>query len=86
MTILDIFSKTENDKIIADVYHKPTDTQPYLHFKSYHKNFMKFILYSLAHRIYNIISNGNLWKINQDESHQIFYQRSYTIPLINKGL
>ena len=28
--------KNENGQIITDIYHKPTDTQQYIHFKSHH--------------------------------------------------
>ena len=33
---LDILIKNKNSQIITDIYHKPPDTQQYLHFKSYH--------------------------------------------------
>ena len=35
LPFLDILVKNVNDKIITDIYHIPTDTQQYLHFKSH---------------------------------------------------
>ena len=35
LSFLDILIKKENGQIITDIYHKPTDTQQYLHFNSY---------------------------------------------------
>ena len=36
LPFLDILIKNENGEIITDIYHKPTDTQRYLHFNSNH--------------------------------------------------
>ena len=36
LPFLDILIKTVNDQIITDIYHKPTDTQEYFHFRSHH--------------------------------------------------
>ena len=47
----------------SDIYHKPTDTQQYLHFRSHHpKNYIKSIPYTVAHRIHTIINYENLKK------------------------
>ena len=35
LSFLDILIKNKNEQIITDIYHKPTDTQIYLHFKSH---------------------------------------------------
>ena len=34
LPFLDILIKNVNGQIITDIYHKPTDTQQYLHFKT----------------------------------------------------
>ena len=34
LPFLDILIKNANGQIIRDIYYKPTDTQPYLHFNS----------------------------------------------------
>ena len=36
LPFLDILIKNVNGQIISDIYHKPTDTQQYLHFKSHY--------------------------------------------------
>ena len=55
---LDILIKNVNGQIIADIYHKPTDTQQSFHFKSYppKKNCIKSIPYTLARKIHTIIT------------------------------
>ena len=78
---LDILIKNVNGQIITDMYHKPIDTQRYLHFKSHHpQNCTKSIPYTLARRIHTIIPDKNL---------QILALKNYTQPypatLINKG-
>ena len=63
LPFLDILLKNVNDKIITNIYHKSTDTQQYLHFRSHHsKNCIKSIPYSLARRIHTIITDKNLKK------------------------
>ena len=55
--------KNVNGQIITDIYHKPTDTQQYPHFKSYHsKNCIKSIPCTLARRIHISITDKNLKK------------------------
>ena len=57
LPFLDILIKKVNGQIITDINHKPTDTQQYLHFKSYHpKNCIKSIPYILVRRIHTIIT------------------------------
>ena len=51
-----ILIKNQNGQIITDIYHKPTDTQYYLDFKS-PKNCIKSISYTL---VYNICTKKNL--------------------------
>ena len=63
LPFLDILIKNVNGQIITDIYHKLTDTQQYLHFKSHHpKNCIKSIPYTLACRIHTIIMDKNLKK------------------------
>ena len=58
LSFLDILIKNINGQVITDIYHKPTDTQQYLHFKSHHfKDCIKSIPYTLAHRIFTIITD-----------------------------
>ena len=64
---LDIFIKIVNGQIITDIYHKPTDTQQYLHFKSHHSK--NCIPYTLSHRIHTITMDKSLKKTCLKELH-----------------
>ena len=59
LPLLEILNKNENGQILTDINHMPTDTQQYLHFDShYHQNCLKSIPYTLARRIYTIITRN----------------------------
>ena len=63
ITILDILIKNVNGQIITDIYHKQSDIQRYLHFRSHRpKNCIKSIPYTLVRKIYTIIPDKNLKK------------------------
>ena len=62
LPFLDILIKNINGQIITHIYHKPTDTQQYLHFKSHPPNCIKSIPYTLPCRIHTIITDKNLKK------------------------
>ena len=63
LPFLDILVKNLNSQIITDIYHKPTDTQQYLHLGSHHpKHCIKSIPYMLSRRGYTIITDKNLRK------------------------
>ena len=84
---LDILIKNVNGQIITDIYHKPTDTQQYLHFRSHDpKNCIKSIPYTLVRRIHTIITDKNLKKTCLKEQHTTLHLRGYPTTLINKGL
>ena len=84
---LDILIKNENGDIITDIYHKPTDTQQYLHFKSHRpKNCLKFISYTLERRLCTIIANKKLRKFRLKELYINLHQRGYPKTLINKRI
>ena len=87
LPFLDILVKNVNGKIITDFYHKPTDTQQYIHFRTPStKNCIKSIPYTLARRIHTIIIDKDLKKNTpQRTTHNSTPER---IPksLINKGL
>ena len=58
LPFLDILiKKNVNGQIITDIYHKPTDTQQYLHFKSHHP---QKCIKSIPCRIDTIITTKNL--------------------------
>ncbi len=53
--------KAEGDKIVTDLYQKPTDSQQYVHFKSCHPSHTKGNLsFNLAGRICTIVENENM--------------------------
>ena len=89
LLLLDFLVKNVNGKITTDIYHKPTDTKQYLHFRSHHpKNCIKSIPYTLAHRIHTIIIDKNLKKkkTRHKKLHTTLHQSGYPTTLINKGL
>ena len=58
LPFLDILIRNKNGQIITDIYHKHTDSQQYLYFKSHHpKNCIKSTPYTLAHGICTIVTN-----------------------------
>ena len=78
LPFLDILIKNKNDEITTDIYHKPRDTQQYFHFNSHHpKNCIKSIPYTLAYRIYTIITDKDLRKTHLKELHATWHQRGY---------
>ena len=87
---LDILIRSVNGKIIADIYHKPTDNQQYLHFRSHHpKNCIKSIPYTPAGRIHKIITDKKQKKKKKTrlkELHTTLHQGGYPTTLIYKGL
>ena len=67
------YKKNVNGQIITDIYHKPTDIQQYLHFRSYHpKNCIKSIPYTLVRRINTIITDKNWKKTRLKELHTTY--------------
>ena len=60
MNFLDIQMTAKNDKIITDIYFKPTDTHNYIPFKSAHpRHTLINIPYNLARRLCTIIDEKN---------------------------
>ena len=87
LPFLDVLIKNEKGEKTTDIYHKPTDTQQYLHFNSHHsKNCLKSIPYSLACRICTIITNKKLRKFHLKELYINLHQRGYPKILLNKGI
>ena len=87
ITFLDIMLIKEGNKLITDIYRKPTDTQQYLHFKSHHpKSCINSIPYTLARRICTIIVPSTLRKTRLDELRHALKDRGYPLTLINKGI
>ena len=79
---LDITFKVENDSLIIDVYHKPTDSFNFLNYSSCHPFHTKNnISLSLAKRIVNIVSNDFGPRLNELKDRLI--QRDHPVEVIN---
>lgn len=81
ISFLEICITYEGDSLSTDIYYKPTDTQRYLHFNSYHPRHTKrSIPYNLARRICTIVSDEK--KRNQCLEEMKKYLRKQGYPLI----
>ena len=64
ISFLDILVIKYEDKIITDIFYKPTNTHQYLHFGSCHSRHTKRdIPYNLARRICTIVSEEETQKV-----------------------
>ena len=87
LPFLDIKLIKQGGKIITDIFHKPTDTKSYLHFKSCHPRSTKTnIPYNLARRICTIIIEPNLRKQRLQEMKNDLLLRGYPAKLIDNGI
>lgn len=87
ITFLDITIKKYQEKIITDIFHKPTDTKQYLHFRSCHPRSTKNnIPYNLARRICTIVIDPDLRKQRLEEMKNDLKARGYPSNLINDGI
>ena len=63
-TFLDVMESLNYDCFNTDVYHKPTDTDKYLNFKSCHPSYLKkYIPYSQALRLRRTCDSDYTFKI-----------------------
>jgi len=86
LPLLDLMIKKDGNKIITDIYCKPTDTQHFLHFKSHHpKSCIQSIPYTLARRMCTIIKPSELRTTRLKELRSSLIHRGYPITLISKG-
>lgn len=84
---LDILLLRDGEQIITDIYHKPTDTKQYLHFKSCHPRSTKInIPYNLARRICTIVTKPTLRQQRLLEMKSHLVQRGYPTQLIEDGM
>ena len=80
LPFLEMLIKNVNGEIITDIYHEPTDSQQYLHLRSYHhQNCMKYIPYTLTRRIHTIITTNN------KNNPEIFTEIMKNLEEIGKG-
>ncbi len=84
---LDILVYMKDNKVLTDLYSKPTDSHQYLHFKSCHPRHTKqSIPYSQARRLCTIIDDNQIRDKRLEEMKTFFLQRGYPLPLINDGI
>ena len=69
---LDIHFSIENNELVMDCYHKPTDSYNYLNYKSCHPTHTKDnIALSLAKRIVQIVSHDRDQRLDELKEHLI---------------
>ena len=77
----------ENNRVVTDIYHKPTDTRQYLDFHSCHPRHTKInVPYNLARRICSIVIDTSLCGIRLCELKSNLIKRNYPIDIINMGI
>ena len=88
LPFLDILvTRDTNNRVITDIYYKPTDTKQYLDFHSCHPRHTKInVPYNLARRICAIVSNTELrnTRLNELQSHLL--KRNYPVDVIKIGI
>ena len=86
MNFLDIQMIVKNDKIITDIYFKPTDTQNYVPFKSAHpRHTLINISYNLARRLCTIVDENTTLTTRLKELKDTLRHLGYPKTLINNG-
>lgn len=84
---LDVELWVSNNKMITDIYNKPTDTFNYLPFSSSHpRHTARNIPYSLARRIKGIVSEEGTITRRMNEMKARLEAKGYPIPIINDGI
>ena len=87
MNFLDVQLLILNDKVITDIYYKPTDTQNYVPFKSSHpKHTLKNIPYNLARRLCTIVDERSTLNKRLEQLTSTLIHLGYPLTLINQGI
>ena len=87
MNFLDIQMIIQGDKIITDIYHKPTDTQNYVTFKSAHPNHtLRNIPYNLARRLCTIVDDKTTLNTRLKESEENLKNLGYPKKMVESGI
>ena len=86
-TFLQILLGVKNNKIITDIYYKPTDTFQFLPFTSCHpKHIKKNVLYNLARRICTIVDEKDTLDSRLLDLKEKLRRQKYPDQLINYGI
>ena len=84
---LDINVHLKGNKILTDIYYKPTDSHQYLRFDSCHPRHIKVsIPYCEARRLCTIIDDEDTKKRRLEEMKEFFIARKYPTKLINDSI
>ena len=87
ISFLDIKLIIENNKIITDLYQKPTDSQQYVHFKSCHPSHTKRnIPFNLTRRYCTIIEKSTSRDEKLGNLKSCLVQQGYPSGLIDNGI
>ena len=87
MHFLDVKLLISNEKVITDIYYKPTDTQNYVPFQSSHpKHTVNNIPYNLARRLCTIIDQRSTLETRLEQLKNTLTHLGYPITLINQGI
>ena len=86
-TFLQILHGLKNNKIITDIYYKPTDTFQFLPFTSCHpKHIKKKVPYNLARRICTIVDEKDTLDSRLLDLKEKLRRQKYPDQLINYGI
>ena len=86
MNFLDIPMIIQGDKIITDIYHKPTDTQKCVPFKSAHPNHtLRNIPYNLARRLCTIVDDKTTLNTRLKELKDNLKYLGYPKKMVESG-
>ena len=87
IAFLDIRTYIQNDKILTDIYYKPTDTHQFLTFDSCHPRHVKTnIPYCEARRLCTIIDDIKLRDLRLEEMKKFFMSRNYPETLVRDSI
>ncbi len=83
IAFLDIKIQKEHNRIVTDIFYKPTDTKQYLNYQSSHPN---NVPYNLARRICTIIKSESLRSRRLDELKIVLLKQKYPVNVIEWGI
>ena len=86
LAFLDTLLKRNNVKISVMVYRKPTNTDQYLHYSSYHQLSCKKNVYSLLNRAHSIITDKDYLTKENTKIKQVLKENGYQKALLEKIL
>ena len=84
---LDVQASIQEDRIVTDLYEKPTNTHQYLLLSSNHPSHVhRNLPYGLGIRIRTIVSAQETLEVRLNELSTFLWQRGYSASLVNSQL